>query len=69
MRRTIQIAIEILDPTEPVETRPSVERMTDAVADYVARMWNANVTAHVVYDSDGDPNYQKVHNPIMRHHE
>lgn len=62
MKRTLRIDIEILDPTEPEETRPSVERMTDAVADYVARMWNANVSASVVYDSDDDPNYQKLWN-------
>lgn len=59
MRRALRIDLEILDPEEP---KP-LNTLTEAVADYVAREWNANVSAHIVYDSDDDPNYQRVWNP------
>lgn len=65
MRRTLRIDIEIQDDPALTWVSPpdkALDRLTDAVADYVAREWNVNVTASVVYDSDGDPNYQKAHN-------
>jgi len=60
MRRTIRIDIEVYGATM---TPPNaLDKLTDAVADYVAREWDANTTASVVYDSDGDPAYQQEHN-------
>jgi hypothetical protein len=58
MRRTLRIDIEIQDPAEP----NSLGMLVDAISDYVAKEWNANVTANVIYDSDEDPNYQKLYN-------
>lgn len=58
-RRTLRIDIEIVDPTETPE---STDKLLDAIADYVAREWNANVATNMVYDSDGDPIYQQEYN-------
>lgn len=59
MRRTLRIDIEIQAASE---TPPTTDPLVEAIADYVAREWNANVTASLVYDSDGDPNYQREFN-------